>query len=197
MYGFQDEVWWSRLAAPNLHAWTPDQPLRLVEQTVAKTDPDPKAIACYGLLIQACDEQCTDQVWLRFVKGRPVSAVTTAFLKWCAERAAAQGKRFLVMVWDNASWHVSREVHTWLKQHNRQVVLSGRGCRIIPSFLPVKSPWLNPIEPKWLHAKRRIVEPDRLLTAAELRRRVVEAFDCTHEPDLIQPKKPVRSKKVA
>ena len=126
-----------------------------------------------------------------------MSAVTTAFLKWCAERAAAQGKRFLVMVWDNASWHVSREVHTWLKQHNRQVVLSGRGCRIIPSFLPVKSPWLNPIEPKWLHAKRRIVEPDRLLTAAELRRRVVEAFDCTHEPDLIQPKKPVRSKKVA
>src|SRR5712691_9273812 len=46
MYGFQDEVWWSRLAAPNLHAWTPDQPLRLVDQTVAKTDPDPKAIAC-------------------------------------------------------------------------------------------------------------------------------------------------------
>jgi len=45
--------------------------------------------------------------------------------------------------------------------------------------------------------KRRIVEPDRLLTAAELRRRVVEAFDCTHEPDLIQPKKPTRSKKVA
>jgi hypothetical protein len=25
--------------------------------------------------------------------------------------------------------------------------------------LPVKSPWLNPIEPRWLHGKRAIVEP--------------------------------------
>jgi DDE superfamily endonuclease len=190
-------VWWSRLAAPTLPAWTPDRPLRLVEQTVATHDPDPKALACYALLIQTCDERCTDEVWLRFVTGRPVSAVTTAFLTWCAEPAAAQGKRFLVMVWENASWQVSRAVHAWLKHHPRQVVLTGRGCRIIPSFLPVKSPWLNPIDPKWLHAKRRIVEPDRLLSAAELRRRVVASFDCTHEPDLIQPKKPTRSKKVA
>ena len=49
--GFADEVWWSRLAQPHLHAWAEaDQPLRLVEQTVAKADPDPKALACYGLL---------------------------------------------------------------------------------------------------------------------------------------------------
>ena len=45
--GFADEVWWSRLAQPPLHAWADaDQPLRLVEQTVAKDDPDPKALAC-------------------------------------------------------------------------------------------------------------------------------------------------------
>jgi hypothetical protein len=45
--GFQDETWWSRLARPALHAWAePDQPLRLVEQTVATNDPDPKALAC-------------------------------------------------------------------------------------------------------------------------------------------------------
>jgi len=36
--GFEDETWWSRLAQPALHAWVePDQPVRLVEQTVAKT----------------------------------------------------------------------------------------------------------------------------------------------------------------
>jgi hypothetical protein len=45
--GFADEVWWSRLAQPHLHAWAEaDEPLRLVEQTVAPTDPDPKALAC-------------------------------------------------------------------------------------------------------------------------------------------------------
>ena len=49
--GFEDEVWWSRLAAPALHAWADDdQPLRVVEQTVAKDDPDKKALACDGLL---------------------------------------------------------------------------------------------------------------------------------------------------
>ena len=75
------------------------------------------------------------------------------------------------------------------------MVLTGQGCRIIPSLLPVKRPWLNPSEPTWLHAERRIVEPDRLLSAAERRRRVVASFDCTHEPDLIQPKKPTHTVK--
>ncbi|HVA91573.1 MAG TPA: hypothetical protein VNL71_17225 [Chloroflexota bacterium] len=45
--GFQDEVWWSRLARPTLFAWQDAAaPLRLVEQTGAANDPDPKAIAC-------------------------------------------------------------------------------------------------------------------------------------------------------
>src|SRR5205823_5091945 len=51
--GFEDEVWWSRLAQPALHSWAePGQPLRLVEQAVAQDDPDPKALACYGLLVR-------------------------------------------------------------------------------------------------------------------------------------------------
>jgi hypothetical protein len=50
--------------------------------------------------------------------------------------------------------------------------------RIIACYLPSKSPWLNPIEPKGAHGKRRVVEPARLLTAAELRARVCAAFDC-------------------
>src|SRR6185437_3449165 len=47
--GFQDETWWSRLALPALHAWSADEPLRLVERSVGRTDPDPKALCCYGL----------------------------------------------------------------------------------------------------------------------------------------------------
>jgi hypothetical protein len=56
-------------------------------------------------------------------------------------------------------------------------------------FLPSKSPWLNPIEPKWLHGKRKVVEPDRLLTAAELADRVCAVYGCVHEPHLSTPKK--------
>jgi hypothetical protein len=44
--------------------------------------------------------------------------------------------------------------------------------RIVSCLLPKKSPWLNAIEPKWIHGKRKVVEPDGLLGAYELAERV-------------------------
>ena len=183
-------MWWSRLACPALHSWaTDDQPLRLVEQTVAKEDTDPKALACYGLLVRWAEPtgDWQEAAWLRFVDGRPVSAVTVPFLTWCCEKLAAAGKEALLLVWDNAPWHVSRAVRTAIRTHNRAVKAAGQGVRIISCYLPVKSPWLNPIEPKWAHGKRRIVEPARLLSAQELTERVCAAFDCALEPHLTIP----------
>jgi transposase len=183
--GFADETWWSRLARPALHTWTDGAPLRLVEQTVATTDPDPKAVACYGLLRR--DGPAPEQVWLRFVTAHPVSAMTEQFLAWCCDRLVAEGTTTLVLIWDNASWHVSQHVRHWLRTHNQRAHRQG-GVRIIPCFLPRKSPWLNPIEATWVHAKRRIVEPDRLLTAAELEERVYAALACTPCDHLVIPK---------
>jgi transposase len=190
LLGFEDEVWWSRLACPTLHAWQDDaHPWRLNEQTVARDDPDPKALACYGLLVRcwAQTAQRSEEMWLRFVDGRPVSAVTIAFLAWCAQQAQAGGKRAVLLVWDNASWHDSQIVRTWLRAHNRQVKQTGQGVRLLACSLPIKSPWLNPIEPKWLHGKKRVVEPARLLPAAELADRVCAAFGCPHHPHLVAP----------
>jgi hypothetical protein len=185
--GFQDETWWSRLARPALHAWAePDQPLRLVEQTVAKTDPDPKALACYGLLVRWATAAggWHEHAWLRFVDGRPISALTTQYLAWCCTELQTLGKEALLLIWDNAAWHVSQEVRTWIRRHNRKVKLAGAGVRIIPCYLPIKAPWLNAIEPKWAHGKRRVLEPTRLLPAAELVDRVCAAFDCPHHAHL-------------
>jgi transposase len=190
LLGFEDEVWWSRVAHPALSAWQEDaHPLRLVEQTVAPDDPDPKALACYGLLARCWDaaSRRSEDLWLRFVEGRPVSAVTIEFLTWCAARAQERGKRAVLLVWDNASWHDSQIVRTWLRQHNRQVKVCGQGVRLIACYLPTKSPWLNPIEPKWLAGKKRVAEPARMLSAAELEDRVCTAFGCPREPHLIQP----------
>ena len=184
--GFADEVWWSRLARPALHAWAPaDQPLRLVEQTVAKDDVDPKALACYGLLVRGA--QRDEAVWLRFVDGRPVSAITTPFLAWCAAKLQALGVPVWVLIWDNASWHVSKAVRAWIRAHNRAVKQQGCGVRLLVCYLPVKSPWLNPIEPTWVHSKRAIVEPARLLSAQEVADRVCAYQGCTHEPHLSLP----------
>jgi hypothetical protein len=184
--GFQDETWWSRLARPALHTWTAGGPLRLVEQTVADDDPDPKALACYGLLVRPGDGT-PEQIWLRFVNDRPVSPLTTQFLAWCGDRLAATGVTTLVLVWDNAGWHVSKEVRTWLRQHNQRVHREG-GVRLVPCWLPSKSPWLNPIEPQWAHGKRRVAEPARLLTARELEERVCAAFACLPCDHLAIPK---------
>ena len=179
--GYQDETWWSRLALPALHAWTDDgRPLRLVEQAVPKGDADPKAVSCYGLL-----RADTCRMLVRFVSGRPVSQVTEDYLSWACERLAAEGKTALLLVWDNASWHVSKRVRAWIKAHNRVAREKG-GVRVVACFLPVKSPWLNPIEPKWAHGKKAIAEPNRLLTAEEVRERVRVYYDCDTEAPLVQ-----------
>jgi transposase len=131
-------------------------------------------LACYGLR-----RPDTTRVWLRFVDGRPVSHVTTAFLAWVCERLRREQRQVLVLIWDNASWHIGREVRTWMRQHNQRVKRKG-GVRLLPCRLPTKSPWLNAIEPRWVHGKRAIVEPAHLLTAAEVIARVCDYFDAEH-----------------
>ena len=187
--GFADEVWWSRLAQPHLHAWAEEErPLRLVEQTVAKADPDPKALACYGLLWPARTPCWPGGSGLAALcPGRPVSAITIQFLEWCCLKLAALGVPVWALIWDNASWHVSKAVRAWIRTHNRAVKQEGQGVRILACYLPVKSPWLNPIEPKWNHSKRAIVEPTRLLSAQELADRVCAYHRCPHEPHLSLP----------
>jgi transposase len=181
--GYLDEVWWSRVSQPNMPSWSEArEPLRLQELTRGKDDSDPKALACYGILSAE-----NGSMLLRFVDGRPVSSVTIAFLEWLCEQVAASDKQVLVLIWDNASWHVSKQVKTWLREHNQAVQHEGNGgVRIIPCWLPTKSPWLNRIEPKWVHGKRAIVEPARLLTAQELKQRVCDYFGCEQAELLTQ-----------
>ena len=155
--------------------------MRLLQKEIAKTDLDPKALACYGVLLAD-----SGQMLLRFVEGRPISALTCDFLGWLAQRMQEAGKRALVVIWDNASWHLSKEVKTWLKAHNRRAKKEGT-CRLLVCFLPSKSPWLNNIEPKWVHGKRAIAEPASILTATQLKERVCSYYQCEVEPPLALP----------
>ena len=175
-----DEVWWSRIAQPQLKSWTEGKPLRLLEKEKRKTETDPKALCCYGLL-----RADREQVLLRFVDGRPVSQVTIDFLSWVCGRLARQGKRVFVLVLDNASWHISQMVRQWIRSHNAQVKRDG-GVRLLKCLLPIKSPWLNRIEPHWVHGKRAIVEPARTLSAVELIARVCTYFECDYVEHLKQ-----------
>jgi DDE superfamily endonuclease len=187
--GFEDEVWWSRRAQPEQHCWTDAEATpKLQELTPPTADPDPKALACYGLLVRPGPPQA-DQMWLRFVAGRPVSAVTIDFLAWCSAQLAAHGFTALLLIWDNASWHRSQAVRSWLRRHNQAIKHGAAGVRLLVCHLPSKSPWLNPIEPKWVHGKRAVAEPDRLLSAAELEARVYAYYGCERAKHLVMPKK--------
>jgi transposase len=170
--GYIDEVWWSRLAQPTVYSWTEAEPLRLIEQRVDKTDPDPKAVCCYGLL-----RADSEKIWLRFVGGRPVSSLTTKFLDWVLRQLAKDRKTALLVVWDNASWHLSQAVRNWIRTHNRKAKRE-QGVRILICQLPTKSPWLNRIEPHWVHGKRAVVEPARKFCASELIARICDYYGC-------------------
>jgi hypothetical protein len=186
--GYEDEVWWTRFALPQMHAWQDkEHPVRLVEQSWQKDDPDPKALACYGVLWQEgpVDDPIRQTMSLRFVDANPISDATTQFLQHCCSHLEALGKTAWLLIWDNASWHTSKKVRTWIREHNAVVQKENKGVRILPLFLPTQSPWLNPIEPKWVHGKRNIVETNGLLTAKQLAQRVCAYYRTPYLPHLV------------
>jgi hypothetical protein len=130
-------------------------------------------------------------MWFRFVNERPVSIVTIDFLTWCSARMAAPGCTAMCLIWDNASWHRRHTVRRWLRPHHRQVKRGTAGGRIVASQLPNKSPWPNPMEPKWVHGTRVVSEADRLLSAAAQEARVCTSYGCRcdREAHLVIPKK--------
>jgi hypothetical protein len=168
-----EEVWWSRLAHPALQTGRPaPRPARA-----------PTALAGSGVVVRHVPTQ-PEQRLLRLVARRPIRRETTAFVAWCSARLAAQGLTAVLLSWDNASWPIRHEVRTWLRQHKHTVKQTGQGVRILACRLPSKSPWLHPIEPKWVHGKRAIVEPDRLLSAQKVMDRVYAYDGCAAEAHL-------------
>lgn len=168
--GVADETWWSRLVHPALHRWTTGDPWRVVAQALPKGDSAPKALCCDGLL-----RTDGDAVLRRFVDGRPVSHVTTALLAWLCPRLTTERQRVLVLMWAQASWPMSQAVRTGLRAPKQPVQRHG-GVRLLSGRVLMKSPWRNPLAPHGVHGPRAIVEPARLLTAAEIIRRVGDDF---------------------
>lgn len=86
------------------------------------------------------------------------------------------GKGVLLIVWDRASWHKSKPLYRWIRAHNRHAKKSG-DVRLLTCLLPSKSPWLNSMEPHWVHAKRKVGEPDGNLSLPMLIRRLCAHFN--------------------
>jgi len=168
----QDECWFSRFAQPHLSSWRDaDDPLHLVQRQPLKTDRDAQALACFGAV-----RQDTQQVYLSFSPQRPNSEMMWHFIMGLLTIARQENKTTVVLIWDNASWHLSKRIKQWIRDYNQLAKQHGEP-RLLTHLLPVKSPWLNPIEPRWVHAKRAVCEPDGYLQPSELRERIVNYFD--------------------
>lgn len=132
-------------------------------------------------LYAALDDE-GQEAFLRWATGQPNSEETIGYLEALMAHWTAQGKRFLVLLWDRASWHTSRRTRGWIRDYNRRAKSEGL-TRLIVCFLPTRSPWLMPLESIFGWIKHQILG-DRLFeaihglqTAVEdaFRRRVIQA----------------------
>lgn len=80
---------------------------------------------------------------------------TWRHLKGTIRRYAAQGHRFLVLFWDNAPWHLARRLCRVLARYNRHAKRHGR-LRLLLFALPIKAPWLMPLEAVFGQTKRAV-----------------------------------------
>lgn len=167
----EDESWFSRFAQPAAHAWAlPGEALQLVQREPKRREVE-KALSCFG-----ARRQDSQQVYLYFSPGQPNSEHMWVFIIALLDIARQEGKSVVVLIWDNASWHISQRIRQWIRTYNHSAKAAGEP-RLLVHGLPIKSPWLNPIEPCWVHAKRAVCEPDGNLTSTELRRRLCAHFN--------------------
>lgn len=167
----EDECWFSRFAQPQAHAWAEaGDELRLVQREPKRGETH-KALACFGAV-----RQDTDEVLLYFSDGQPNSLQMWLFIVGLLAVARAEGKGVVVMIWDSASWHKSADLRAWIRAYNQAAKAAGEP-RLLTHRLPIKSPWLNPIEPRWVHAKRGVCEPDGKLTPTSLHGRLYAYFE--------------------
>ena len=130
------------------------------------------------------------EILMDFAQGYPNSEQMWWVIVRLLRQAKQRGKKVMVLIWDNAPWHCSKRIREWIRTYNQQAKPGGE-VRLLVHWLPKRSPWLNPIEPYWGHAKRRVCEPSGELSVVELRRRICTQFKALTLDDLFQPTVPM------
>jgi hypothetical protein len=80
---------------------------------------------------------------------------TWEHLKGVIKRYQERGIRYLVVFWDHAPWHIAQSVKQKVAEHNREARQKG-GIRVLLFYLPIRSPWLMPLEPVFGQTKRAV-----------------------------------------
>jgi len=139
-------------------------------QVPKRWNEDVETVALYAAL----DDE-TQKPFLRWADGQPNSEQTVTFLETLMAYWIRQGKRFIVLFWDKASWHTSKRTRTWIRDHNRRAKQEGL-TRLIVCTLPTRSPWLMPLEAIFGAIKYRVLGARCFDAVAHLQSAVELAF---------------------
>ena len=124
-------------------------------------------------LYAALDDE-TQEAFLRWAEGQPNSETTVQFLESLMAHCTKKGKRFIVLFWDKAPWHTSKETRSWIRAYNRRAQSDGL-TRLIVCKLPTRSPWLLPLEPIFGWLKHQVLG-DRVFDSIAALRAAAERY---------------------
>lgn len=167
MLVYQDESWFSGTPkAVGGYAAGGQAPQRRLEKPAHK---------CKGAwVLYAVYEALTGRVQRHYAP-RCNQTQVRAQLEALLNQYHARGYRVLVVIWDNASWHKGKALRRWYYQYNQQAKRDGK-IRLLLVPLPSRSPWLNPIEPVFGQAKRRVLGRRMIAQPSVLKRKTESYF---------------------
>jgi hypothetical protein len=125
-------------------------------------------------LYAALDDE-SQQAFLSWAEGQPNSQVTIEFLEALMAHWTQRGKRFIVLFWDQASWHTSKQTQRWIQDYNRRARQENL-TRLIVCQLPSRSPWLMPLESIFGWIKHQVLGDRCFNTIRQLQTAVERCF---------------------
>jgi putative transposase len=125
-------------------------------------------------LFAALDDE-SQQSLLYWAQGQPNSDEMIVFLEKLTTHYTAQGKRFIALFWDKASWHTSKKTRDWIRAYNQKAKQAGLP-RLLVSYHPTRSPWLMPLESVFCWVKHQVLGGRVFQTIPELQQAVALAF---------------------
>ena len=153
-----DQSWFSRWPC-RFRSWAAkDARLRVAQRWSEKVD----TTALYAALNDESQE-----AFLRWATGQPDSEETVQFLEALMVHCTQNGLRFIVLIWDKASWHTSKRTQNWIRAYNRRAKKEAR-TRLIVCQLPTRGPWLMPLEPVFGWTKHQVLGRRLFQTVAQL-----------------------------
>jgi transposase len=142
-----DESWFVRWPY-QFWAWAHKEDLPRVPQ---RWDEPVDTTALFATL-----EDETQEAYLSWSDGNPNSERMVEFLAQLMHHWTHKGKRFIVLLWDKASWHTSYRTRNWIRTYNRRAKRHNL-TRLIVCKLPTRSPWLMPLESIFGSIKHQIL----------------------------------------